>query len=209
LATGFFAINLITLSTMKIDKLVNIQLGHPFRGRIEEAEGLDTLVIQYKDVSEDSGVRWSSVSPSEVKGRAEPKWLEPDDVLFTNKGAHFFSVYVEQIPEGKKVVASPHFFVIRCQNTEKLLPEYLNWYLNQGPAQNFYNQSASGSIVKSVTKTRLLEMDIPLPPITEQHRIAELYQATRKHSQALQQQISNNQKLMSQLAYDIKRRHAD
>ncbi len=197
------------LSPMNIKNLIDIHLGHPFRGKIKESPGLDTLVIQFKNVDPEYGVDWSDVTSSEVKGRFEPKWLEEKDLLFPNKGSTFFSALVKGIPKGKKVVASPHFFVIRCTNKQLILPEYLNWYLNQAPAQAFYNQSASGTIVKSITKTRLLEMDIPLPPLVEQKTIAELYKTTQQHTQALQQQISNNQNLMGQLAYDIKRRLAE
>src|SRR5665647_215766 len=83
----------------------------------------------------------------------EKHLLKPGDVLFASKGTkNFVAVYEKKnIP----AVASTSFFVIRIKEDFKnrVLPEYLRWFMNQPISQRFLQGNAIGTSMASIPKS--------------------------------------------------------
>jgi restriction endonuclease S subunit len=60
---------------------------------------------------------------------------------------------------------------IRVTAPDVLLPEYLNWYLNQPPAQVYFNNNAKGTMQMMVDKTTLENLEISVPSLKQQELI--------------------------------------
>jgi len=73
---------------------------------------------------------------------------------------------------GMAVVAAP---LLRIRVTDNsVLPEYLNWFIRQAPAQAFLTSHARGTAQKMISKEALEELEIFIPPLERQKAIVAL-----------------------------------
>ena len=56
----------------------------------------------------------------------------------------------------------------------RVRPAYLNWYINQPPAQAHLAKHAEGSGVKMISKRALDELEVDIPPLERQAAIVRL-----------------------------------
>ncbi len=119
-------------------------------------------------------------------------FLEKGDLLFIAKGMHNFAAHVDK--QLARTVAAANFLVIRV-NIENVLPEYLAWCINQGPAQAFLKENAKGSYIPSISKRVLSELQIPLPSLELQQKIIRTQQLMNLENELIAQ-IQNRRKIM-------------
>ena len=100
--------------------------------------------------------------------------LMQGDVLFAAKGTKNFAArYKYNI---QPAVASTSFFVIRLNDgvQNKILPEFLAWYINQPISQRFLKVRARGTSMVSISKAALQELEIPIPNIKTQQTVLKI-----------------------------------
>ncbi len=114
--------------------------------------------------------------------------LQPGDVLFAAKGTKNFATLYES--NNLPAVASTSFFVIRLKEntTNKILPEFLTWYINQPVSQRFLKGNAMGTSIASISKSVLEELEISIPDLQTQKTILKITHL-RNSEKNLQQQI--------------------
>ena len=131
--------------------------------------------------------------------------LEPGDVLFASKGTKNFAAIYEH--KNIPAVASTSFFVIRIKDDfkEKVLPEYLRWFMNQPLSQKFLQGKAIGTSIASISKSVLSELEILLPTIEKQKAILEINELHTKERD-IKQKIDSmqEQKIQQQIINAIK-----
>jgi hypothetical protein len=89
------------------------------------------------------------------------------------RGAKNYAALLPQVPE--KPLAAGSFFVVRCSG-DAIDPAYVAWYLNLPQTQHYFTQnSGRGVHMPVVRKSVLEELDMPVPPLAIQRRIAGLY----------------------------------
>jgi len=120
--------------------------------------------------------------------------LKPGDVLFAAKGTKNFAAVIEddQLP----LVASTSFFVIRLKDN-KVLPEYLAWFMNNAGTQQFLKSTALGSSIASISKGVLEKLEVLVPSIQTQHSILSINSHRNKEKQ-LRQKIESLQEIIIQ-----------
>lgn len=130
--------------------------------------------LRMNNVTASGRLDWSLPTRVPVgAGDVEAFRLEPGDVLFNNTNS------VELVGKsalfegfGEPVVFSNHFTRLRTDG-EKLAPEFLAaWLLERWQAGLFRNICHRWVGQAAVQRERLLELEIPLPNIPEQKRIA-------------------------------------
>ncbi|GAB4294546.1 MAG: restriction endonuclease subunit S [Methylophaga sp.] len=194
---------------MQLKEIATINAGYPFRGKIPEVAGSTVVVVQMKDVSRSKGIGWSNCLETELTGKREPDYLSTGDILVAARGSHHYAVQVDQAlaSTGKQAVAAPHFFLVRLKQeslrTKDILPEFIVWLLNQAPAQLYFEQTAEGSLTKSIRRTVLEEVPIVLPPLAEQRSITKLAATLLKEQQLAEQLLHNSKKIMTAVAKDL------
>ena len=57
---------------------------------------------------------------------------------------------------------------------DKVLPEYLNWYISQRDAQIFLTRRAKGTVQKMIRKQAIEDLEVALPTLEKQKNIVEL-----------------------------------
>ncbi|MFZ2338905.1 MAG: restriction endonuclease subunit S [Bacteroidales bacterium] len=120
---------------------------------------------------------------------SEKHLLQNGDIIFAAKGTKNFAALYES--KNKPAVASTSFFVIRLNEDfqDKVLPEYLTWYLNSASSQNYLKSQAVGSSIVSISKSVIDELELSIPDLDTQKailRITHLRNAERKLLQQIE-----------------------
>lgn len=187
---------------INLNQVCGISSGYPFRGKIEESNESNIKVVQMKDVSPDNPIDWSQCLTVELNGRRTPDYLRSGDILFVARGNRNYAVKIDEIPDGIQAVASPHFFVIGVQDTS-LTPDFLTWFLNQTPCQNYFEQNAEGTMAKSIRRSVLEQTPIAIPSLQKQAAIVKLHKSHIQHNYVIQQLLANSNQMMSAIATDL------
>jgi len=187
----------------KLSKVAVISPGHPFRGTIVSSPLASTYAVQVRDVNQFGEIEPENLITTALKGRKQPDYLKEGDILFVAKGAKHFATCVQHLP--KQTVCSPHFFIVRIQPqyADKVLAEFINWQLNQHPAQRYFKNSAEGSLYVSIRRKILEDTPITVPPLVTQQRIVSLHRAAVTEQKILQQLIINRQQQLNVIANDL------
>ena len=146
------------------------------------------VYLQSKHFDENGVLRSSLYPDLKADSISEKHLLKNGDIIFAAKGTKNFAALYES--KNKPAVASTSFFVIRLNEDfqDKILPEYLTWYLNKASSQNYLKSQAVGSSIVSITKSVIGELELSIPDLHTQKailRITHLRSSERK----LQQQI--------------------
>ena len=153
-----------------------------FRGRIEGDEDGDVAVIQLRDL-EDGYTRITTPALLLNDRVVNPRHLlQKGDLLFLAKGPANTTAIYEGIPE--RALTTSVFFVIR-PNVSLVLPKFLQWFLNLDRTQSYFKINQSGTYTPAVNKEVLGSLEIPLPPIAAQEKIARLYTLEQQEKQLL------------------------
>ena len=126
------------------------------------------------------------------------------DVLFAAKGTKNFAAVFENHNEPS--VASTSFFVIRPTN-EKVLPQYLAWFLNNHTTQTLLKSQAIGTSIPSISKQVLENLEITVPGLETQKAILQITKLRNKEK-SLKQKIETlkdikiNQQLLQAINYE-------
>lgn len=185
------------LMKLQLQDIAEIRAGHPFRGSIKESEQGNGYVIQVRDQDEKGAILWNNLVKAEVTGRKEPEWLQQGDIIFAARGGRNLATCISKIDE--PTVCSPHFFLLRV-NSEKVLPEFLAWQLNQTLVQRYFLQSAEGSVQVSIKRSVLDQTPISIPSLEKQKVLLKLVRKIEQEKQAYQRLIELRHKELGAIA---------
>lgn len=189
---------------MFLKQIAVINAGYPFRGRIPEQADSSVLAVQMRDVSMVDGISWSECVPAKLTGKRKPDYLAVGDILIAARGSNNYAVQVDDalVESGKQAVAAPHFFVVSLKD-KNILPEFLTWLLNQAPAQRHFEQSAEGTLTKSIRRSVLEDAPIIVPSLAKQRMIVAMANTLREEQKLMQQLINNGERMMSGIANEL------
>jgi len=110
--------------------------------------------------------------------RIEPKepfneelFLRSGDVLFPNRGTRTTAI-AYRLDQPKTIVGA-QFFILRPV-MDRVLPEYLAWFLRTEEVAKYFESRRKGTYVQIIQRSDLADLQIPLPPLAAQHKIVEL-----------------------------------
>jgi len=167
----------------KITEIADVQIGYQFRKKIEPADDGTNRVIQIRDFDENHTLNREGLSRVRIDKSTEQYLIHQGDVLFLSRGHRNWAAPI--IDELQNTVAAGHFFVIKVRN-EIILPEYLAWYINQSPAQEYlHNIARRGTHMPLVTLSAFKGLPVDVPDIATQHRIVELSRLMEREKKLL------------------------
>ena len=133
-------------------------------------------------------VPWCTCSAREASERA----LRPGDIVFARTGATTGkSFLLRKVPEDA-VFAS---YLIRIRLSQKADPVFISHFFNSNDYWNQINQSSRGAAQPGINASVLRALQIPLPPLEEQRRIAAILDKA--------QDLSLRARLSNQLASSL------
>jgi len=107
------------------------------------------------------------------------------DLVFRSRGSLTTAAVLLEDP-GRAVVAAP-LLRIRVKKPDKVLPEYLNWYISQRDAQIFLTSRAKGTVQKMISKQAIEDLEVVLPGLEKQKKILDLASLLAREKNLLQQ----------------------
>lgn len=170
--------------------IASIQMGYSFRSRLQATDSGSVAVIQMKDLTDENTVDCNNLTLTDISKFNENHYVKKGDLIFRSRGLSATSAIVVDDP-GIAVLSSP-LFKIRLTRPD-VLPEYLNWFISQLPAQIYLASHAKGTTQQMISKEALEQLEVLLPPLEKQKVIV-----------ALAALAEEEQRIMKQLA--IKRK---
>lgn len=152
----------------KLNEITNTQVGYPFRTRLESLESGSVAVIQMKDLTDSNLVCCDELAKVDMETPKGHHLLRPGDLIFRSRGLTSTSALLVDDP-GVAVLAAP---LLRIRITgNSILPEYLNWYISQPPAQSYFASCAEGTALKMISKQSLENLELFVPSRARQQQI--------------------------------------
>jgi hypothetical protein len=191
---------------MMLKKLAKIQSGYINRGKIYPRDDGTCLLLQAKDVDADRlSYRPATLVRFTPRLSGKDWFLKPGDILFMARGARNFSVLIDKLPGS--VLAAACFFVVRISSSE-ILPEYLWWYLNQSPVEEYLKRFSGRGVHMPVVRRAVLEsIDIPLPPNKTQKQVSEINKLLQKEQDLYKKLAKKRRNLMTEICLKATLKH--
>ena len=156
------------METVNLKSIADIQVGYQTRTRIEEKSGGGHWLIQGRDFDSYHRLCTENMLSFLPDRKPELYAVHKGDILFQSRGMENFAYCIED--NLKNTLASGSFYIIRLK-TERLLPQYLAWWLNQSPAQIYLQSQASSTVISFVSKGVISQLNVPIPPLEVQHKV--------------------------------------
>ncbi|MBE0598666.1 MAG: restriction endonuclease subunit S [Desulfuromonadales bacterium] len=154
-----------------LKEIASIQVGYSFRSRLESMSAGEIAVIQMKDLTGQNRVDCDNLVRVDMENPKEHHLVRPGDLVFRSRGLVTTSAILSTDP-GKAMVAAP-LFRIRTTH-ENVVPEYLNWFINQAPAQAYLASHARGTAQQMISKEAMEALEVVVPALARQRAIVEL-----------------------------------
>jgi restriction endonuclease S subunit len=151
--------------------IATVQMGFSFRSRLESLQSGEVGVIQMKDLTDENIVNCENLSHVDMGKFGESHLVRKGDLIFRSRSLTSTSAILSDDP-GRVVVSAP---LLRIRITSPyIIPEYLNWFISQLPAQIFLASHARGSTQKMISKDALEMLQVDVPPLEKQKMIVTL-----------------------------------
>jgi restriction endonuclease S subunit len=174
--------------------IATIRSGYLFRSKIEPDVAGRYRVIQVGDITPDAQFSNSPLARVSLPDVKQTQILKTGDVLFISRG--FRKQAVAIIEPLENTIATSQFFIIRPD--EKVLPEFLAWYINQRPAQRYIEEHSTGTSASLITLEALRTLPVEAPPVETQTRIVKIHQLSLREKE-LMEAIRNRRRALIEM----------
>lgn len=170
-----------------------IQVGYQSREGIRAHSDGSHFLLQARDFDNLHHVDWSNLTRFTPAGSTSRSEIQQSDVLFLAKGQDNFACLVTR--SVNHVLAANSFYILR-PNKATIMPEYLAWWLNQKPAQEYIQLNRSGSSLPFLSVSALSRLEVPMPSVEMQRKISELELLRKKEADLLGLYLSKKSTLI-------------
>lgn len=128
--------------------------------------------------------------------------LQKGDILFAGKGTRYlcqtFNLDIQAVPSTTLYMVRP--------NRERVLPEYLCWFLNLPQTESLVRATQVGSSMPLIHKSSLEELEIPIPDIDIQSHALEIVALQHREQQLLASIAEKRALIINQTLYNLIRK---
>ena len=169
--------------------IATIHLGYSVRSGAKDTTTSDRRVIQMKDAWPDKIDQTLDFDRIYINKLPAHFPVRVGDLIFRPRGNHTITVLIKDIMPF--TVCSAPLMLIRVRSQEKVLPAYLNWFINSPRTQAVLDGYATRDKDRKISLTAIAGLDVLVPPLCAQHHIiaedAKLQQFIREHVAILNQ----------------------
>jgi hypothetical protein len=156
----------------------------------------NALLMQLGDLSADGNILFDRLIPFSADRQAEAFFAKAGDLVFRGRGAGIVAAVMPKT-EMPVVIAAP-LMIIR-PNPQQVDPDYLAWMLTAENARRHYAQRAQGSAIVGVGKRDLENLEIYLPDLQTQKKVAMLKRLQKREALLLERLRRTQGKLIDAL----------
>jgi len=131
----------------------------------------DVVYLKAKHFDQNGKLKTRLHPDLKLDSAAEKHLLKHGDILYAAKGTKNFASWYES--GNQPAVASTSFFIIRLTNnwSDKILPEFLVWFINHPSTQKYLKRKAKGTAIVSISKSDLQDLQILIPELQIQKAV--------------------------------------
>jgi hypothetical protein len=180
----------------RLADIAEVRTGFPFRQAVQAVPNGALAVVQMKNIDESAGLNLEACALIEDDPRRYAQHLlQVGDVLLQSKGNKFPAAALDKPVHG---IAALGLMIIRPR---MVMPEYLQWILNQPRTRDALRAVARGTYVPFLSRGDVEELRVPLPTIETQHRIVEIDQLRRQEHRLVMRLTELNDKFADALVW--------
>lgn len=183
-----------SIQQVKLKDLASILQGNQFRSKMKTTPEGDSFVIQMKNILPNKTIDYHNLSRINATGIHERFFVHYGDVLLANRGMKVYSALVDQ--DVASVIAAGHFFILRIVSS-RIIPSFLNSFINQPSGQKLLKQYQTGSGVLMLPRKAIEDLVIPVPPLEIQEKLAKLYELQIRELDLMQQLMEKRQMFLN------------
>lgn len=157
----------------RISQIAGIKSGYLFKEGLKPDKEGNVSVVQLKDINDRGVLNSHELQRISLDKIGSDSFLAVGDVLLKAKTNHPVSVVIKE--HVSNTIATAHYFIISVKKAD-VLPGYLAWYLNQRPAQIYFDRNAGGTRIQVINKQLLGELEVVIPDLNIQEKIAKIYE---------------------------------
>ena len=113
---------------------------------------------------------------SEIDKKYEKYCLKNNNLILSKNG-YPYKIAVASVKEGQQILANGNLYIIELDE-EKANPYYIKAFFESEQGTAVLKSITVGATIPNIGVDKLKKIEIPLPPLEEQERIAQKYQAT-------------------------------
>lgn len=132
----------------------------------------EVFYIQARDITKDHEFVEGLKPELVADGKINKHFLQDGDLLIAAKGRDHYAIEYKGCPN--PAVASTIFIVVRIKDRSKLLPSFLQWYINLPWIQKSLAGGAQGSVLPVISKADLERLEIRIPTTEKQTTILKI-----------------------------------
>ena len=166
----------------KISQFADIKSGYLFKEGVKPDKEGNVSVVQLKDVNDQGILNLHELQRISLDKVGSENFLTVGDVLLKAKTNRPVSTIIKE--QLSNTIATAHYFIISMKKSE-VLPGYLAWYLNQRPSQIYFNRNAGGTRIQVINKQLLGELEVVIPDLEIQDKIAKIYELHQREQDLL------------------------
>ena len=168
---------------VKLTDVAEIILGHTFRSAISHDINGKYHVLQAKNVNTDGTLNNNFTRVSLGKTRSQGL-VQNKDIILTNRGTFRTSLYTGN---QDNLMAASSIYLLRVTD-RSLKPEFLAIFLNSKKGQYDMDRCGTGSTIKSLPRSDLQDIEIPIPTKEKQELIIKIYKNHLQRSELYERQ---------------------
>ena len=197
-----------TQMATQLQNIALVQMGLPFRSRIETEKEGNVAVIQMRDLTDhrlDNPHNLAAVAMNSVD---EHHFVRRKDLVFRSRGKTTTTAIID-FKIGRTIIAAP---LLRIRVTNKnVLPEYLCWFINQPSSQAFLHSRVTGTAMAMIGKSVLNALNVSIPNLAHQKKIAALAALSDREQELMAGMAKRRKRLIQgmliQLAMEYETEH--
>jgi hypothetical protein len=159
-----------------------VQVGYQSREGICAHPDGSHFLLQTRDFDYLHQIDWTNLTRFTPSGSTTKSEIQQGDVLFLAKGQDNFACPVTRVVN--HALATNSFYILRPDHAT-ILSNFLAWWLNQTPAQEYIKLNRSGSSLPFLSVSALSHLEVPIPEFEMQRKIGELELLRKKEADLL------------------------
>jgi type I restriction enzyme M protein len=104
------------------------------------------------------------------------KYCLKNNSLIISKNSYPYKIAVASVMEGQRILANGNLYIIELDE-EKANPYYIKAFFDSEQGHAVLKSITVGATIPNIGVDKLRKVKIPLPPMEEQNRISQKYQA--------------------------------
>ena len=182
-------------NTYLLKDIADIRTGYSFRAKLEPDSEGNILVVQLKELSDKNTIDISTAVKINMQNVSENYLLQKGDLVFRSRGMDSTAAIMDISADD--VILSAPFQRIRLQDTSKIIPEYLLWYINSKDAQSYFSTNKTGTSVSMISTAVLADLPVIVPLVEIQKKIVEINTLSEREIE-LQEELIKKKKLLTE-----------